>query len=347
MTAPFAPCPLPPAPCSLPPCPPMSTFPRTREETSTPPSTDEISAALLKHWGLKAVKITQALSRRVHYVDARHRQVVFRANSGWDGPTPPPLIVQYVDHLSSQDAPVPSIVPTLKGELHATLRDYTLSVESRLPGEDMRENPHRLMHTLGQGLGQLHNAAKSFPDRRGQMRPAGDYIWPLFERSLARPLDADQTRAIDQLRQRIANENTSESIREIPWLFCRGDLAAQNVIATDEGDVSFTDFDSAEYAPALFDVVMTRFQWRMRDGLLNLSSVSDFVSGYQTTRPLTDAERLVFPVVWAAYYVDRLTFLHAKWSPTAANREWLPVQTEILKLPTTAVSLGEGWCKPS
>ena len=110
-------------------------YPRNRKQTSEPPTENDIAELIQAHWGWETQRILPAMSRRVFYVQLPDRRVVFRANPGWDGPTEPSRIVRYIDHLSRCGAPVPQILPTLKGELSAVFRDYTISLESELEGD--------------------------------------------------------------------------------------------------------------------------------------------------------------------------------------------------------------------
>jgi Ser/Thr protein kinase RdoA (MazF antagonist) len=202
----------------------------------------------------------------------------------------------------------------------------------------MGENPLRFLRTVGQRLAQLHIAAETFSAHPCRMRPAGAYVQAMFERSLSRPLERDELQAVDDLRQNVEAGFSRVLGLEIPWIMCRGDVSRRNTLATGEGEIGFTDFDSAEYAPALFDLVMTRFQWFMGQGLLGLPEATEILLGYQSERPLRDSERSVFPEVWAAYYVDRLTFLRVKWGQTKRQRD---VGGETLRLPECAVRTGQ------
>ncbi len=327
----------------------MNRYPRSREETTDPPSIEEVSEALQKYWGCKALEICQAQSRRVHYVDLPHRKVMFRANPGWDGPTPPPIIVKYVDHLSKLNAPAPEIIPTQSGELHAQLRDHTLSVESRLPGESMGQNPLRFLRFIGQRLAKLHLAAETFLEYQSQMRPAGEYVQAMFERSLSRPLEREELHVVEELQKTIEKDFSRTLGMEIPWILCRGDVTGFNTLATEDGEIWFVDFDSAEYAPALFDLVMTRFQWLRQ--VLNLSDASEIFRGYHIERPLCEPEILAFPVIWAAYYTDRITFLlnRRRTQRSRANREEEvhKYRVMVLELPNEAVSMGQDLLKSS
>ena len=89
------------------------SYPRSREETSAPLTSDELVPILRENWTHDILDIQQAQSRRVHYVQWSHRRVMVRVNLGWDGPSPPSLLVEFVDHLAQQNTPAPAIIPTL------------------------------------------------------------------------------------------------------------------------------------------------------------------------------------------------------------------------------------------
>ena len=290
----------------------MSSFPRSRKEPNDPPNIGEVTDALMEFWGQEVLDVQVALSRRVHYVEWPQCKVMFRANSGWDGPTPPETIVRYVNHLSTRKAPAPDVIPTQSGKLYAHLRDYTISVESRLPGRDMSSNPLRFFCQIGEGLAKLHVAAREFPDHRGEMRSVKEYVTGAFQRSISRRLEKEDLAAVEELQEKIENRFSDVLDSKILWLLCRGDVRTRNTLATEDGEIRFTDFDSAAYFPALFDLVMPRIQWRMGAGPNNYLSdarMAEMLLGYLNVRVLPDVEFSAYPVVWAAYYTDRITFL--------------------------------------
>lgn len=114
------------------------------------------------------------------------------------------------------------------------------------------------------------------------MRAAGEYVQAMLERSLSRPLEKDELHAIEELQKNVEGDFSKTLDLEIPWILCRGDVRPHNTLATEDGEVWFTDFDSAEYAPALFDLVMTRFQWFLR--LMDLSDAAEILRGYHWDR---------------------------------------------------------------
>jgi Ser/Thr protein kinase RdoA (MazF antagonist) len=162
---------------------------------------------------------------------------------------------------------------------------------------------------------------------------------------LSYALSSAEKEAVTRLFHRVQKEYEAALDLPVPWLLCRGDVRAANTLVTQEDQAWFTDFSSAHYAPALLDLVMPRFQWLMGEGaesrFLSTSEVRSMLRGYQSERPLVAAELAVFPAFWAAFYTERLTFLHTKWEPESPNRLLWPVQERILGLLTQALEIGQ------
>lgn len=130
---------------------------------------------------------------------------------------------------------------------------------------------------------------------------------------------------------------------DVRWLFCRGDVRSWNTIASPSGEVRFTDFNSAHFAPALEDVVTVRMQWLMGTVGRQLTDLEmqRFVEGYFSVRPPSGDERTALPFIFAAYYARRLCQLHRKWGPNSPNRATWALEDRILALPDAAIRMGE------
>ena len=146
--------------------------------------------------------------------------------------------------------------------------------------------------------------------------------------------------AVARLRAQLNDATRRIDVR---WLFCRGDVRSWNTIASPSGEVRFTDFNSALFAPALEDVVMVRMQWLMGTVGRQLTDeeMKRFVAGYFPVRPPTHDERAALPLIFAAYYARRLCQLHRKWGPTSPNRKTWELEDRILALPDAAIRMGE------
>jgi len=307
-----------------------TTYPRLRQDTSAPPSKEEIAQCLKEHWGCETADIRPTtMSRRVWYVDLPERDVMFRANPGWDGRTPPSLIVKYLDHLSRSGAPVPEIFPTARGALFATYRDYTISLESRLPGDML----------FGQGVKYLHCAGESFADMSGSLRVAKEYVDVLFERASIRLLKDDELSAIKKVETQVRSRDINA---EISWVMRHGDVRTANTGGSDVDGIWLTDFDSTVFEPALADVVMVRTQWRMADGgYLNDLECADVLANYHKERLLSDNEITLRSVIWVCYYMDRITFLLDRRRRQNSEKRVQKLRERVLNLPKEAFAMGE------
>jgi Ser/Thr protein kinase RdoA (MazF antagonist) len=319
------------------------TYPRSREQTSEPIDAKGLLPILRQHWGHEVLDIRQAQSRRVHFVQWPHCRVVVRTNPGWDGPTDPSVIVNYVHHMSQQGAPAPSIELTSDGSLSLSLGDQIISVESFIPGRTADLEPVPGFDSLGDGLAALHRTGRSFTGKPLELRPAGEYIKLLLGRSMTRTVGEEASESVTRLYRSLVRTNNDLLAERVPWILCRGDVRDMNTIVTPDNKVRFIDFDSAEFAPALFDLVMPRIQWTLGKHytLLNAVDTVQIVRGYHAGRPLTDAEWRCYPLVWAAYYADRMTFLLHRRQQGTRHKEIDLLLDHVLNLPETAVGLGQ------
>ena len=325
---------------------------RTRAETGDPPDASTVERLLREHWGAADVDVT---ADAAHHgaVHPRHRVVrvdgvgaFFRVDPGWEGPHPPQHTVRFVDHLAQHGAPVPRILALTAGALAVTWQDYTISLESILPGLSPDSGRLDVLPAAGESLGSVHQAAASFEEPQA-LRPASDYVLPIL-RLAAQREGLEPRRPFEDLVKRVESKFSDTLELEIPWLFCHGDVGCGNSIVDPEGDVAYTDFGRAAYVPALVDVLMPRFQWLMGDpacglGFLTGSEAAAFLSGYERVRPFSTQERTAIPVLWAAYYAEYLSFLWVKWGdsrdrPPKARYE---ISRRIDDLPGAALEMGE------
>ena len=126
-------------------------YPRCRDETGPFPGPSEINEHCRSLWGAEVTKVRRAGSQCVFICDLPSgHPVVFRANPGWDGPSPPGTIVEFVDHLARRSAPCPSIIPTTEGCLCRQVRDFTVSLETFLEGTEAERVDN--LHDIGCAL---------------------------------------------------------------------------------------------------------------------------------------------------------------------------------------------------
>ena len=306
---------------------------------------------LREHWGAEEVDIVEAALGAVH---PRHRivridgvEAFLRVDPGWEGPYPPQHTAGLVNHLSQRGAPVPRVLALSAGSLTLTWQDYTISLETVLPGSSPDFGRLDVLPAAGESLGNVHCAAADFEEPQS-FRPVGDCVRPLL-RLAARRESVESRSPFENLIERIEECFSNTLAMDIPWLFCHGDVGCGNTLVDASGAVAYTDFGRAAYMPALVDVLMPRFQWLMGDsdcgrGFLDASESAAFLTGYERARPLSTHERAAIPVIWAAYYAEYLSFLRVKWGET---RDRMPkrrfeISRRIEDLPGETLEMGEG-----
>ena len=314
-------------------------YPRSRDETGPLPDQREIVDLCERFWDLEVNNVCRANSQCVFFCDSlRDGRVVFRVNPGWDGSNHPRTIVEFVRHLADRGAPCPDIRPTTDGSPCKSVRDLVISVESFLEGKVVDRVD--TLRSVGEALARVHDASEDFPIFSSEVKDARLYISDALEYCERTTFSPNAAEAVTRLRAQLNNTPNRMNVR---WLFCRGDVRSWNTIASPSGEIRFTDFNSAHFAPALVDVVMVRMQWLIGTVGRQLSDeeMQGFVAGYFSVRPPSEDELTALPLIFSAWYARRLCQLHRKWSPKSPNRKTWELDDRILALPHAAIRMGE------
>lgn len=318
----------------------LQEYPKSRSETGLPPDPDEIEILCTDFYGISPKQVRRANSRCVFFIDLNDdTSFVLRTNPGWDGPVAPQTIVSFVDFLSRNGAACPQIIPMAGGGLSRQMGHFCVSGETLLPGEVCDRVD--CLNDVGAELATLHNIAERFEPYGCTKEPVAKFVEPALayceETELANDISEAVRAFVLQVRSRLKTSLKTK------WVLCRGDVRSWNVIVDSDGTVRFTDFNAARYAPALFDLVMPRTQWLMGTENRDLldDEMREFVDGYRSVRIFSDSDEEALPLIWAAYYAQRLCFLHRKWSPEAHNRSVWRLDDRLRGLPVDALTMAE------
>ncbi len=219
-------------------------------------------------------------------------------------------VVEFVNHLSTNEAPVPQIVPTLSGDLCIAIGDaVVLSVETDLGGEPCSSRHLHRLGAVGRGLAKIHLASEKFEKSKMRKIDLTDYVEVRLRRALSRSLPGDLRDSIKTLQTELQTTYKHLTRTSVRWMTTHGDVWGPNV-HTDGEKVGFTDV-YCSFAPATVDLVMVQHRWLMKDltggrSLLE-KEMLDFLRGYLSERPLSVEDRKPFGVVWAVYYADKLS----------------------------------------
>jgi len=219
-----------------------------------------------------------------------------------------PYYLHLMAHLARHGLPVPAPIANRDNEYLGTLAGKPAVLVSRLPGisEACPGSEHCIR--IGTMLAGLHLAGRSYGRR--QPNPRGTY-WRTQTVALLQPhLSADDAALLDaELR---FQESFEADFSRLPAGAIHGDLFRDNVLWGEDGFVGgVIDFYFAGHDALLFDVAVTVNDWcGLPDGALDLARVDALLAAYHSSRPFTDAERSLWPVMLRAaalrFWLSRL-----------------------------------------
>jgi Ser/Thr protein kinase RdoA (MazF antagonist) len=102
---------------------------------------------------------------------------------------------------------------------------------------------------------------------------------------------------------------------DLPNGIIHGDFQEDNIIVDDQDRiVSVIDWEETAVEPILLDAAHSAQQLSFKNGVCNPKLFSAFMSAYQTTRPLTDKEKVLFDVALRYTMLVLSVWAHVKMS---------------------------------
>jgi homoserine kinase type II len=228
-----------------------------------------------------------------------------------------PWFLGLMEHLASQGLSCPLPVRARDGANLNALCGRVASITSFLPGVWPRRVHVEHCEPLGTALAQLHRAGENFaPTRANALGPAA---WgPLLARSLP---DADT------LMPGLAATLTMSLARigaawpkNLPAGHIHADLFPDNVFFLDGRISGLIDFYFAATDLYAYDIAICLNAWCFeRDFSFNITKSRALLRGYESSRPLSDAERAALPVLCAGAAMRFLLTRLYDWLNTPAG----------------------------
>jgi homoserine kinase type II len=220
-----------------------------------------------------------------------------------------PYYLHLMAHLARHGLPVPAPIANRDNEYLGMLAGKPAVLASRLPGIS-EENPDcNHCARIGFMLAGLHLAGRSYGRRQPNPRGAR---WRKQTAALLRPcLPADDATLLDtelQFQDEI-------DFSHLPAGAIHGDLFRDNVLWTDGFIGGVIDFYFASFDALLFDVAVTVNDWcSLPGGALDPARTDALLAAYHSSRPFTDAERIIWPSMlrvaalrfWLSRTADRI-----------------------------------------
>ncbi len=228
-----------------------------------------------------------------------------------------PFFLGLMKWLDEHGYPSAAPIPDRAGRMLKTVRGKPCVIVSFLSGLSVRRPTVTHCRHAGEGLGWLHEASAGFAMRREN--DLGQAAWaPMFAdlKDDAEGLKPGLAAVIDADLASIA----ARWPRGLPQGVIHADYFPDNVFFQAQRFAGAIDFYFACNDALAYDIAVALNAWCFEpDGSFNITSARALVSGYESRRPLSAAERAALPVLaHGAAMRFFLTRLH-DWHATPAG----------------------------
>lgn len=206
-----------------------------------------------------------------------------------------PFFLGLMHWLADHDYPCATPMAGRDGELIQNVRGKPAAIVGFMPGLSVRRPTAHHCREAGEGLARLHLAADGFPLSRAN--DLGQDAWG--------PLFAGLKGAAEDLKPGLAatiaadlEHLTAHWPANLPTGVIHADYFPDNVFFQGEQFAAAIDFYFACVDALAYDIAVALNAWCFEaDGSFNITSARALVAGYETHRPLSEAERNALPVL--------------------------------------------------
>jgi len=225
-----------------------------------------------------------------------------------------PFYLHLMKHLAGKGIPVPDPAPDAKGNILHTVKGKPAAVVNKLRGKHELAPSADQCAQVGAMLARMHLAGQDYDRFQPNLR--GLAWWNETVPVVLPHLDAEQSTL---LKSELANQNhvaASSAYEALPRGPVHADLFRDNVMF-DNGQLSgFFDFYFAGCDTFAFDLAVCLNDWciDLATGVQNDERTQAMRCAYESVRPLTAAERELFPAMLRAgalrFWISRLWDWH-------------------------------------
>ena len=230
-----------------------------------------------------------------------------------------PFFLSLLDHLAAKHCPVPRTIHDRSGALYRMVGDKAVALIEFLPGVSVSHPTPAQARSVGRALAQLHLASADFGQSRENAMGLSE------SRRLADSCGAEGMAQIDPALAALVERELplleQAWPRDLPRSVIHADLLPDNVLMLGDQVTGLIDFYFACTDLTAYDVAVTHAAWCF-DGEgrnFNPAISAALLEGYESLRPLSDAERAALPVL-ARVAALRFTMSRAyDWLNTPAD----------------------------
>ena len=221
-----------------------------------------------------------------------------------------PFYLQLMKHLAERGIPVPNPAPDGHGNILHSLKGKPAAVVNRLRGASELVPTLAHCNQVGAMMARMHLAGQDFNLRQSNLR---GLAWWNTTLPAILPHVTVQQRSL--LLGELAYQNhiaATSACKALPTGTVHGDLFRDNVMFEDGKLTGFFDFYFAGCDTFLFDIGISLNDWciDLPTGQHDAARAHEFLTAYQTVRPLTAQERSLLPAMARAgalrFWISRL-----------------------------------------
>ncbi|MBO1326630.1 homoserine kinase [Acetobacter sp. TBRC 12305] len=211
-----------------------------------------------------------------------------------------PWFLGLMQHLAREGVTCPQPVADRQGQSLKILAGRPAAVTTFLPGVWPRVIRLEHCRPLGQALAQLHVAGRSYVQERAN--GLGPDAWPPLLQSCGAGADTVQPGLLAELQAALAeivpNWPGRGQTPSLPRGQIHADLFPDNVFFLDQKLSGLIDFYFACTDFLAYDIAICLNAWCFAiDGSFNITFARQILQGYESIRPLEDAERACMPLL--------------------------------------------------
>ncbi|UOD51622.1 homoserine kinase [Orrella daihaiensis] len=229
-----------------------------------------------------------------------------------------PFYVELMHHLASRDVPVPMPQTRGDGQRISVLHGKPAIIVSRLPGQWIKQPNANHCALAARTMAQAHLAARDFEIRQTNLR--GLDWWQATAPTLTEFLTAKQHELLWQALDEQIQARDNGLFDQLPSGPAHCDYFRDNVLFTGTSQApsmgGVIDFYFAGCDHWIFDLAVAVNDWCIdrATGELLPDLVNSWMNAYQNVRPLTEQEKLQWPLMLRAaalrFWISRLFDYH-------------------------------------
>lgn len=284
---------------------------------------DDALAAFLSEYDLGVPRsfkgIAEGVENSNYYLETDRGRYILTLFERRADPKDLPYFIDLKRHLAAKSYPCPAPVAGKDGEALRKLEGRPAVIVTFLDGLSPQSPNARQCRSLGAGLARMHAALADFDLRRpNSLGPAS---WPGLWRGRAETAESLQEglalRIRDDLKAIAAAKPQS---LQIPRGTIHADLFPDNAFFLGDEFTGAIDFYFACSDVLAYDIAVCLNSWAFENGSeYNFSKGAALIAGYESVRPLEQAERNALPVLCLGaamrFFLTRLV----DWTDTPAD----------------------------